>query len=152
MATQLARTAGDQALDPHRLIVSAHEIGHAIAWSVAGMPIVAIWVEGRGPGAHGYVKLDGKKLRNANETRDYLIGLLAGRAAGIRWCESHGLTHHDYTCADDLTKFRQGRQHRWVRHIPDSEFHTAARLLVRQHWPRIARLAPELSRRGSVDI
>jgi len=151
MTDQNATTA-DRALDPHRLTVSAHELGHAIAWSAAGMPIVDIWVKGHGEQAHGYVRLDGRKLRDAAEARDYLVGMLAGRAASIRWCDEHGLTHHEHTCADDLASFRKSRQHPWVRDIPDREFHAAARLVVRQHWPRIIRRAPQLSCRGSIQI
>jgi hypothetical protein len=145
-------TATDRVLDPLRLVVAAHELGHALTWAAAGMPIVKIWVDGYGEQAHGYVRLDRKKLKDAAEARDYLVGMLAGRAADIRWCDEHGLTHHEYTCADDLASFRKSRKHPWVRDIPDSEFYTAARIVVRQHWPQICRLAPRLSRHGSIQL
>lgn len=135
-------------IDPYRLVVAAHELGHLVGYQLAGLTIHEVRVLGEGDAAEGYVRLDPRGARGAHQARAYMVGLLAGRVAGVRWCELHGVAHRDDACTTDRTLYRRFRTHPLVRDVPDAEFRAAAQQLVRTHWPRIARLAPRLARRG----
>lgn len=137
-------------IDPFRLHVAAHELGHMITWEVLGLAVKEALVWGHGTEAEGRVRLNDQRLRNPAECRDYLFGLLAGREADIQWCRTTGRTFHPHTCSGDLKVFRAMRKHQWVSDIPDAEFRANARGLVLTHWRRITRLAPVLARRGSL--
>lgn len=135
-------------IDPYRLVVAAHELGHLIAWQRAGLHINEIRVLGTGEQAEGYVDLGRQRIRDADQARGYLVGLLAGREAGNRWCEQAGMRHHEHTCADDMRSFQRLRRHELARHFTDTALRHDAWALVLAQWEQITRLAPRLARHG----
>ena len=139
-------------LDPRRLEVAAHELGHAIAWKEAGLAATAIRVLGHGDRAQGYVRIENRLIYDADAARAYLAGLLAGREAGIRWCEENGLTHYEHTCHTDLNNFRQQRRTPLGRQVSVGQARATARLIVRANWCLIVRLAPRLALQGRITL
>ncbi|MCP2242728.1 hypothetical protein [Lentzea aerocolonigenes] len=135
-------------IDPYRLAVAVHELGHLIAWQRAGLHINEIRVFGTGERAEGYVDLGRQRIRDTDQARAYLVGLLTGREAEVRWCELSGMRHHDYTSEPDMRSFRRLRRHKLARHLTDAELRHDARALVRAQWEQITRLAPRLARCG----
>jgi len=136
-------------IDPHRLRVAAHELGHYLAWQDAGITPAAIVVEGYGEEAHGHVETGRTRLTTTEQASAYLVGLLAGREAELIWCTKYGLRYHPHTFdTGDGPRFRKLRRHKLVRAITDGEFQSGAQRLVQGHWPRIERLAPRLALRG----
>lgn len=136
--------------DPDRLICAAHELGHLVGFRAAGVPIAAIKIDGHGRHATGYVREAGiVHFPNAAAARHYLVALLAGKEAGLRWCDRYDL---DYGNRDDidLRFFHQDRA-RWRITLSESRGRTLARRLVDQQWPTITRLAPRLAERGRLD-
>lgn len=139
-------------IDRWRLVVAAHELGHAFAWQDAGVGFGMIRVWGHGRSTEGVVPVDGRRLRNAEQLRLYLIGLYAGSAASERWCDLAGMRHPASGCRHDLATARQMRRHPWARNLTDGELRTGARRAVGRHWSRIHRLAPKLADRGQIRI
>lgn len=140
-------------MDPDRLRVAAHELGHAFAWHVADCANpTAIRVHGRGVGAHGYVNV-AAHVRTVDDARCYLAGLLAGREADMRWCEENDLAHRAQTCSTDLANFRQQRRnYDLCRQVSTAEARALARRIVRTHWRQIVRLTPRLARAGRISL
>lgn len=139
-----------EGIDPHRLRVAVHELGHAVVYRDGGLAILGIRVAGHGARAVGYVDLDPNGARTAEQARAYMAGLLAGGIADARWCELHGVPHDESTCSTDRSLFREFRRHPMVRDISQAAFRATARRLVRVHWSEITRRAPTLARRGTV--
>ena len=140
-------------LDPVRLIVAAHELGHAVVWSVTGMRVESIEVTGRGLGTNGCVVLANRAhLSSAADCRSYLLGMLAGSEAENRWCGTTGTRPTVDGCAHDRREFgyMYRRRRPWGVTESRAALRTQARQLVRAHWPAIARLAPRLALRGSL--
>lgn len=145
----------DTELDPVRLMVAAHELGHAVVFLVTGLRIESIQVTGHGRRTEGFVDVaDNARLSSTADCRSYLLGMLAGREAGDRWCQVTGTGPFADGCAEDLRAFRyQYRRRRpWGVTESRAELRNQTRQLVRQHWPIIARLAPRLARRGSLPV
>ena len=140
-------------VDPVRLMVAAHELGHAAVWSATGMRVELIEVTGHGLRTQGTVQLaNNARLSSAADCRSYLVGMLAGREAEDRWCTVTGTRPVADGCADDRRAFgyMYRRRRPWGVTETRAELRAQARQLVRQHWPTIARLAPRLARRGSL--
>ena len=142
----------DPAADPHRLIIAAHELGHAIVWRSLGFTIDEIWVKGHHTAVRGQVWLD--ITRNVPWTLDhergYYVGLASGRAAQLRWCDENGVTFNERDCATDMALYEQRRRTRLGRQVRPSDVQREAHRLVRAHWTRIVRLTPQLAARGSL--
>jgi hypothetical protein len=135
-------------IDPQRLCVAAHELGHYIAWRKAGIRIKSIRVAGTGTSVAGNVHIGRQKLGSPKQAHAYLVGILAGPEADQRWCQHNGLTVHQHTWAADMDSFAECRKHEWTRRTPDIEFRAAARRLVAANWREVVRLAPQLAQRG----
>lgn len=135
----------------HRLLTAHHELGHAVVFQALGITVTGVEVINE---AHGVTTTDSDDpFATPEQTRAYLVGALAGREADLRWFDVYGYDGFDESsCADDLAYFRKHRRHEFVRDIPDSEFRSEARRLVRAHWGRITRLAPRLAERGAIAV
>lgn len=136
-------------LDPQRLRVAAHELGHYLAWQAADLDIQRIYVAGTGVEAHGKVRIRRQKVRDPEQARAYLVGMLAGREADIRWCEHNDLEWHEHTSNGDMKAYRSlHRRIDWVRDVTDREFRAEAHRFIVANWSKITRLAPKLAERG----
>jgi hypothetical protein len=144
--------AGHGDLDPRRLEVAAHELGHLIAYQHAGLAVRAIRITGRGEDARGAVRLDPRGARTAEQARGYLVGLLAGRVAALRWCHEHGPQFREHVARTDRALYREFRRHPWVREVPDAHFQAAAHDLIHAHWSHITRQASRLAREGRLPL
>lgn len=153
MSHRMNESVTAQELDPVRLMVAAHELGHAVVWSATGMRVESIAVTGHGRDTEGRVRLaDRAHLSNAADCRGYLLGMLAGREAEIRWCEATSTRPIADGCAEDRREFgyMYRRRRQWGVTDTRAALRTQARHLVRAHWPTIARLTPRLAHRGSL--
>ena len=137
-----------QQLDPRRLSVAAHELGHYIAWRDADIHIKSIVVTGVGDAAEGNVHIGRQEMKSPEQAWAYLVGLLAGPAADRLWCQRNSLTVHPRTWAGDMKSFNKCRKHEWTSRTPVRKFEAAARELVAANWHEIERLAPRLAQRG----
>lgn len=137
-------------LDPVRLHVAHHELGHKIAWDVLGVGTQSIKVWGYGRNTEGAV-VNGtadRLLRDPEECRSVLIGLLAGREADMHYCTQVGIRFNPTHSKADMQAFRRIHKHQWVRGIPVAELERLARTLILDHWADITRLAPLLAEQG----
>jgi hypothetical protein len=143
-------------LDPRRRAIGAHELGHALAWHSVGLEVHSITVRGRGGSVDGTVSIDtDKPYRDAAQVRGYVVGILAGTEAGIRWCEETGdmsLSDHARGCKVDMALFRKHRKNPCVANVSERELRNEARAVVRAHWNRLTALVPKLAARGSVRL
>jgi hypothetical protein len=135
-----------------RLLIAAHELGHALTWHALGFTVDEIRVVGRGDSAHGWVWLKHTKdsLSTLEKERAYHAGLLAGREAELRWCDENRMKFVEYTCAGDMDNLRRRRRTTFGRQVSHSAATSDARRLIRSKWGRIVRLAPLLAARGSL--
>lgn len=135
-------------LDPQRLRVAAHELGHYLVWTQAGIPIKTIWIAGRGDAAAGNVEVPRMNARNNTQYRAFVVGILAGREADKRWCREHDLEVDETRFRSDMKRFRRLRKDPSIRDVTAAELQAEARQLVNTNWRRINRLIPTLARRG----
>lgn len=136
-------------LDPMRLCCAAHELGHALVWQHAGLPIHKIRINGKGTGVWGFVEISRPRMKDATQARLYQVGLMAGRAAGARWGAKHGVRQPGGACSTDESEFRWFARHsEWVRDLSRGQALAEATRLVRARWSQIERLAPLLARDG----
>lgn len=135
-------------LDPIRLSVAAHELGHMVTWEHAGFRIQTIRVTGRGTSTQGLVHVDRGLLRDPGEVRAWLVGLLAGREAEQRWCDQTGSAFIEAGSGEDLAQFRKWRRHEWARRLTERELRIEARQCIRTRWRQIVRLTPRLAHAG----
>jgi hypothetical protein len=146
-------TATAPDLDPMRMMVAAHELGHAVVWLVTGTRVVSIEVTGRGRGTEGTVQLVASdRLTTVDDCRSYLLGILAGREAEDRWYQATDTRPVLDGCAHDRRAFDHINRRPWGVTESRAELRHQARQLVRQHWPTIARHAPRLARRGRLSV
>jgi hypothetical protein len=143
-------------VDSERLLVAAHEMGHAVAWHTTGFQIVEIRVSGH-VFPNGYVRIADREHTTPELARDYIIGLLAGREAEHQWCDLTGQSPSDSGSSADLDVYRKYRKYdaqhdRFTTHLTDRQLRVAARKVVTAHWPRIERLAPQLAERGAIKL
>ncbi|MFC0540664.1 hypothetical protein [Kutzneria chonburiensis] len=132
-----------------RPIVAAHEVGHLIAFQLADMTITEVRLVGSRIRAEGYVQIeDADQPHDAAQAHAVLVGVLAGVAAGHRWCDRHGLTHLVGEDVHDRAAWLDLRPKPLFRDVDRRQALADARRLVRQHWSRIERLAPVLAERG----
>nr|WP_042190905.1 hypothetical protein [Kibdelosporangium sp. MJ126-NF4] len=144
-------TPADRQIDPHRLQVAVHELGHWVVWrTIPGARVVTVHLTGHGRGTEGTVEVDWAKSEQSPEAnRAYLAGLLAGREADALWAEATGTRQDTSGCSHDLAVYHRVRR----THPPSGQFTTTeirvhARRLVRASWNEITRLAPRLATRG----
>lgn len=142
----------DPTIDPQRLRVAVHELGHALVWKAGGYPPTGIRVHGRGDTACGEVTIGRVRVADVDAVRSYFAGLLAGRLADQLWCDQTGQRFRDHTCYSDLASFRVQRRTELGRQVSRAEATAAARTLVRSHWARIVRLAPRLATAGRISV
>ncbi|PPK65767.1 hypothetical protein V5P93_000346 [Actinokineospora auranticolor] len=137
-------------LDPHRLQVAIHELGHYIAWrDLPGAGIRAVRVTGHGRHTEGITTVDWPTDDNGALDHGYLVGLLAGREADLFHKPHSTIPYDPRGCAFDLGLFRRvRRRHQPSRQWSEHDLRASARALIRAHWAEIQRLAPRLARRG----
>lgn len=132
-------------------MVAAHELGHALTWHQAGIPIARITLRGEDR-VRGWTELDGKEITSHEEMRSYLVGILAGEVAGTRWCSEHRIPRRAQHCDFDRAHYRQYRRAPLAIGLSGSELRAAARQAVGAHWSRIERLAVQLADRGTLRL
>jgi hypothetical protein len=138
-------------LDPMRLCCAAHELGHALVWQHAGLPVHKIRISGKGSGVSGFVEIGRPRMKDATQARLYQVGLMAGRAAGARWGERHGVRQPGGACSADESAFRWfARHNECVRDLSRGQALAQATRLVRARWSHIQRLAPQLAAEGRI--
>lgn len=135
-------------LDPQRLIVAVHELGHwAAAKYVSGVSVVKVRVSGRGSGTQGLCRVRWPEGDNFDHA--YLVFWLAGCEAQRLYAEKTGGKLDTSGWRGDLSNFKKvRRKHAPSRQWSESALRADARRLVRAHWSEIARLAPRLAERG----
>lgn len=132
-----------------RLAVAHHEIGHAVAYKLAGHKVRSVRINGSndGSGNTSYVPTTVPET----EVGPWLVTILAGGEA-----HAHFLTRHGYSlaaarravkvhCSGDLAAFRSDAR---GTGISESTARADARRLVTSHWSRIQRAADKLARSG----
>jgi hypothetical protein len=136
-------------LDPQRLRVAAHELGHLVAYREAGIPVESITITGHGTRARGEVMLPRAATIAEERIPDYLVAVLAGREADRWWTDLHGMPRStSRTFETDLRLFRRHFHGPAVRGLSESVLAARARKLVQRHTRLIESLAPDLARRG----
>lgn len=139
--------------DPGRMMISAHELGHAVVWRDEKLPpATVIEVRGTGRTANGRVMLAGTGTVNERYVRSILIGLLAGVAAGNRWREIHAPRLPADESAVDRCQLRRWSSLPEARQLRVAELRAVAQQAVRHRWLEIARLTPVLAERGHITL
>jgi len=140
-------------LDPHRLMIALHEVGHLIVWqALPGVRITDVALTGKGSlwSVKGHVSVDWTGAADTEEVgHGYLVGLLAGHAADRIRCEHTGDQIDTSGCADDFHHYRRAR---W-NHKPSRQWSRAtiladARRALLANLPRLHRDALRLARTG----
>lgn len=141
-------------LAPDLLPAAAHEAGHAIAASKAGLTIVDIALWREKDGVAGYVEVTEEPGDLDTEgINGYLVTIAAGQEAQSRF-----LTHHSnfvflssarsateaHCCDDKALSAAIRRRHREVLSRSDAR-HQAQRLIT-QHWAHLERLTARLAK------
>lgn len=134
--------------------VAYHEIGHAIAWHTAGIPIVEIKLRTKlFGGVDGWVTTDNSRITTSEQGRNYLVGLLAGCEVSRRWSDENNRRHRESRCSHDIALFHKlARKHPHVEGLTERELRPVARRLVRENWTKIARCAEALAHRRPVSL
>jgi hypothetical protein len=139
-------------MDPMRLHVAAHELGHWAVWTDAGLVVKEIRVLGRGAQTEGWVTVTVPPAPAREQARLYLVGLAAGRAASLRWCEEQGLAFTERGCREDEKQFRRDRQALGLTSLTRGQARAEAARLVRAKWRQICQRAPLLARAGTISV
>lgn len=142
----MSHTAAD--LDPELLIAAAHELGHAVLARAHGITVLSIEVDRadytgltrRDPGLD-YDRCPPEVLRAG------LFGDVAGFEAERMWCARHGGQANKRCSRVDFSQFAQ---YRGRAGLTETEARRQARLVLRQHWSTVERLAPRLARHGEI--
>lgn len=135
------------------LEAAAHELGHVAGFRAAQIAIQEVRV-GRDA---SWVLVDHTEeraaLRDPARARGYLIGILAGRSAQVRWCEERGRVPNDSSWGGDLTLVAKLRRRSLAtKGLTHGELSRAADALVRVRWPWIVRNVPKLARSGRLSV
>lgn len=138
-------------IDPQRLVIAAHELGHAIVWRASGFTIREIWIKGRGDSAHGWCGLtDANAHHTPQGELGYQAGLLGAAEAQHRWCSETGVPFDENACREDYTNLRTRAKDQLGRQIKRSAATAEARRIIRANWRRIVLLTPKLAAHGSL--
>ncbi|MFC4943223.1 hypothetical protein [Pseudonocardia sp. GCM10023141] len=140
-------------VDPLRLKVAAHEVGHGIVWRHAGFPIVRMVITTGVFGGIGEAYCQrGRLWLDAGNIDGFLVGLMAGAAAQSR-CASRYLGHlfagsaARGNAAHDVGEFRRlAKAHRSTLTIGAAQNRAVAILGGRSG--RLDTLTAELARTG----
>lgn len=137
-------------VDPHRLAIAAHELGHAIVWRAVGFDIDEIWIKGHGLATHGHVWIvqTEEQIRTTADEHAVQTGLLAGLEAQLRWCHAHSLPTATVRADTDMTLYHQRRRTRLGRDVDPAAVRDDTRRLLHQHWNTLTRLVPVLATAG----
>lgn len=140
--------------DVERHVVAAHELGHALAFREAGQTISEIRVMGHGASVEGYTDLSNSVINGIEQGVAFLVAILAGRAAGERWCEINDYTRPGpAACRTDRRLYAKvRREHPELAPFTTAKVMPRARKLVRARWRQIERLGPRLAARGTVTL
>jgi hypothetical protein len=140
---------GDE-IDPKLLLIAAHELGHALAWTALGLKVKSIRVNNRLFGT-SEVLLDPGMTWTPETGRHWMVGLLAGPEAGQMWAEATRQRYNERHDAGDMDSFRAyRRQAAWARQIPERVLRNEARAIVRQKWSQLERLVDTLASQGKL--
>lgn len=139
-------------LDPRRLLVAAHELGHVVAMRAAHIGITEVRVGGHGERVYGFVRPnnsdDEAAIQDPHRARACLATHLAGYYAESAWCKRHGLPFNASASDADVRVFNKRRKHAALTGVTTDQIKADARRLVRAQWGYILRNAPKLARRG----
>jgi len=131
-----------------RLIIAAHEIGHAMAFHAAGIEVNECVIGSDGDGITEIEDPDD------SQHHGYLIGLMGGSAGEQLWCAEFGQSLPAYcrTYTGDEKLFKQHqRQFREARAIGMSGARRAARKIIIAEKKRFRQLVEQLARRGELE-
>lgn len=141
-------------LDLDLLPTAAHEAGHAIAASAAGLTVVdiALWHEQGGAAGHVEVTEEPDDL-DSESLNGFLVTTVAGQEAQARFLTrystfafvSSARSAIERGCCDDKALFKTvHKRHSEV--LSRGEARHQAQRLVTQRWARIERLATRLAK------
>lgn len=136
------------------LILAAHEVGHALAFCHAGIGVERCEIDLVGEGDGGTVIED----PNLNQHHGYLVGLTAGKAGELLWCETYGQhapkhVRNGWSASGDRTLYdKHQRQHRDTRGFAWRAAEKQAREILRDNAKQFRRLTEELARHGVLKL
>jgi hypothetical protein len=136
--------------DPrYRLATAAHEAGHYVVWRAGGVEIHQVYIREQATGTTGYTETELYRLESPEQARSCLLGLLAGRAAQVRWCEERGLvTPGDEHWAEDMRRVQVMIRDPHAAGLSTTVLALESARLVRAHWADVVAVARRLDRRG----
>lgn len=138
-----------------RMVVSAHEVGHAVAYRAAGLTVRYARLEsGVFGGLGGRAKIV-EQLVPEKKVAGYAVACLAGSEAEARYLARHyGVSLAKARCiaapaleASDLDEFKQAAKHAGLSR---SEGQRRAEQVISTHWGMIERLATKLARKNKL--
>lgn len=140
-------------LNPARLVVAAHELGHGLVWHTADFPVGKLWIRGDDDDSmRGFTELGGNTISSTERMVEYLVGLLAGHIAGERWRDEYRVRGRMHSNVGDEDTYRQMMRHDISKPIRRNEVVRIAERAVTTHWCDIERLAPLLAERGTLRL
>lgn len=134
------------------LAMAAHEIGHVLAFQDAGIPVYGCDVD-LASETGGNTEIEDP---DADQHHGYLVGLTAGLAGQILWCEIYGQTLPDFvtngwSASGDRALYKtHQRQHRDVRGMRWSKAQRLARGILRDDAKRFRKLTEQLAIHGEL--
>lgn len=141
-------------IDIGRLSMAAHEIGHVLAFRHAELIVYSCVIDLAG-------QVDGNTLiddPDSSQHYGYLVGLTAGLAGQILWCETYGQRLPEYvrngwSASGDRVLYKtHQRQHRDARGLRWGKAQRLARSILRDDAKRFRKLTEQLAVAGELDF
>jgi hypothetical protein len=140
-------------LNPARLVVAAHELGHGLIWKAADFPVGSLWIRGESDDwMRGATEMGGNLIRDTEHMAEYLVGLLAGHIAGERWRDEYRVRERMHGNVGDEATYRQMMRADMSQPLRRADLTLTAQRAVSVHWGEIERLAPLLAERGTLRL
>lgn len=142
--------------DESRMIVAAHEMGHAVVWRRLGFRVGGIVIRGRGRKAQGWVDLEDMSFtgtRDVEQLRRFLAGLVIGWSTVERWCDQQRLRVPDFGMRFDAEQYVHWTTHHPLgRQIDRGDVQRFGERTLGEVWSLVERHAPTLYERGSFNL
>ena len=141
-------------LDLDLLPTAAHEAGHAIAASAAGLTVVDIALWHEQGGAAGHVELiEEPDDLDSESLNGFLVSIVAGQEAQARFLTRYSTfallgsarAATEGSCCDDKALFKTVHK-RHPEALSRGEARHQAQRLITQRWDRLERLAARLAK------
>jgi hypothetical protein len=136
-------------MNPNRLACAAHEVGHALAFHHAGIPVRAMHIRPIRDGGWSGGCDPAVRQIPIDQVPGWQVGLMAGEAAVYRFLRRHARNRHsqardlaEHGARHDLTEFRRTRGRGG---LPLAEARAQAAALVERHSARIDQLTIRLA-------